>query len=109
MVPHLQRILAAPEIDGIVIHPAMVYEPDGGVFYRFARDALEREAIRVVESESVRWPLVHSEDLAKLYLLALERAPAGSSYLGAAIEGVCVGRIARAYAKRFGAARQGAG
>jgi len=102
MVPHLQRILAAPEIDGMVIHPAMVYEPDGGVFYRFARDALEGEAIRVVESESVRWPLVHNEDLAKLYILALERAPAGSSYLGAAIEGVCVGRIARAYAKRFG-------
>ena len=32
MVPHLQRILAAPEIDGMVIHPAMVYEPDGGVY-----------------------------------------------------------------------------
>jgi nucleoside-diphosphate-sugar epimerase len=102
MVPHLQRILAAPEVDGIVIHPAMVYAPGGGVFHRFARDALEHAAIRVVESESVRWPLVHSEDLADLYVLALERAPAGSSYLGAAIEGLAVGRIARAFAKRFG-------
>jgi nucleoside-diphosphate-sugar epimerase len=102
MVPHLQRILAAPEIAGIVIHPAMVYEPDGGVFYRFARNAVEQDAIRVVESEEVRWPLVHSEDLASLYILALERAPAGSSYLGAAIEGFPVGRIARAFTKRFG-------
>jgi hypothetical protein len=25
MVPHLLRILEAPEVDGIVIHPAMVY------------------------------------------------------------------------------------
>jgi nucleoside-diphosphate-sugar epimerase len=35
-------------------------------------------------------------------VLALERAPARSSYIGAAIEGFPVGRIARAFAKRFG-------
>jgi nucleoside-diphosphate-sugar epimerase len=102
MVPQLRRILEAPEVDGIVIHPAMVYTPGGGVFYRFAQDAVERDAIRMVESEAVRWPLVHSEDLATLYALALEKAPARSSYIGAAIEGFAVGRIARAFAKRFG-------
>jgi nucleoside-diphosphate-sugar epimerase len=102
MVPQLRRILQAPEVDGIVIHPAMVYTPRGGVFQRFAHEAVEQDAIRVVGSEDVRWPLVHSEDLADLYSLALERAPAGSSYLGAAIEGLAVGRIARAFAKRFG-------
>jgi nucleoside-diphosphate-sugar epimerase len=106
MVPQLQRILEACEVDGIVIHPAMVYEPAGGVFLRFARDAVERNAVRVVESEAVRWPLVHSEDLATLYALALEKAPARSSYIGAAIEGLAVGRIARAFAKRFGTRRQ---
>jgi nucleoside-diphosphate-sugar epimerase len=107
ILPHLQRILAAPEIDGIVIHPAMVYEPTGGVFLRFARDAVERDAIRLVEREDVRWPLVHSQDLADLYALALEHAPARSSYIGAAIEGLDVGRIARALAKRFGTRRAG--
>ena len=61
-----------------------------------------RKAIRVVESEEIRWPLVHREDLAHLYALALERAPARSSYIGAAIDGLAVGRIARAFAKRFG-------
>jgi nucleoside-diphosphate-sugar epimerase len=106
MVPHLRRILAAPEIDGIVIHPAMVYEPDGGVFLRFARDAVERDAIRVVENGQVRWPLVHSEDLATLYALALRDAPPGSSYIGAAVEGLAVGRIISAFAKRFGTRRQ---
>jgi nucleoside-diphosphate-sugar epimerase len=102
MVPHLQRVLGTPGIDGIVIHPAMVYEPTGGVFLHFAKDASERDAIRVVESEAVRWPLVHSEDLATLYALALEAAPSRSSYIGAAVEGLAVGRIARALAKRFG-------
>jgi nucleoside-diphosphate-sugar epimerase len=106
MVPNLRRVLDAPGIDGIVIHPAMVYEPGGGVFRRFARDARQRDAICVVGSEAVRWPLVHSEDLATLYALALENAPARSSYIGSAIEGLAVGRIARAFAARFGTRHQ---
>jgi nucleoside-diphosphate-sugar epimerase len=67
---------------------------------------IESEAVRVVGSEAVRWPLVHSEDLAALYGLALEDAPSGSSYIGAAIEGLAVGRIARAFARRFGNRRE---
>jgi nucleoside-diphosphate-sugar epimerase len=106
MVPNLQRVLAAPGIDGIAIHPAMVYTPQAGVFDRFAREANAGEAVRVVESEAIRWPLVHSEDLANLYALALERASPGSAYIGAAIEGLAVGRIARAFARRFGTRHQ---
>jgi len=103
MVPNLRRVLAARAVDGIVIHPAMVYTPDGGVFRRFARDAAEGRVSRVVASEHVRWPLVHADDLASLYALALERAAPQSSYIGAAIEGFAVGRIARAFARRVGA------
>lgn len=106
MVPQLRRILESREVDGIVIHPAMVFTAAGGVFSRFARDAVERDAIGIVAGEDVRWPLVHAEDLAELYVLALERAPARSSYIGAAIEGFPVGRIARAFAKRFGTRQQ---
>jgi nucleoside-diphosphate-sugar epimerase len=106
MILSLRRVLDTPGIDGIVIHPAMVYEPAGGVFQRFAREAREQNAIRVVQSEAVRWPLVHSADLAILYALALEKAPAQSSYIGAAIEGFAVGRIARAFAQRFGTRQQ---
>jgi nucleoside-diphosphate-sugar epimerase len=102
MVPQLQRILTSPDIEGIAVHPAMVYEAEGGVFHRFAREAHDGEVVRIVESEAVRWPLVNSEDLATLYALALERAPAGSSYIGATIEGFPVGRIARAFTRRFG-------
>jgi hypothetical protein len=49
-----------------------------------------------------RSPLVHSEDLASLHGLVLEHNATRSSYIGAAIEGLEVGRIARAFAKRFG-------
>src|SRR5438445_5150671 len=86
MVPHLARVLAAPGIDGVVIHPAMVHAGAGGAFSRFAREAVARDAIRVVGSEAVRWPLVHRDDLAALYALALEQARSGASYIGAAVE-----------------------
>lgn len=104
MVPHLQRVLESRDIDGIVIHPAMVYGGDGGVFRRFEQDARECRTIRVVGSEAVRWPLVHCDDLADLYALALERAAPQSTYLGVATEGVPVGKIARAVARRVGVA-----
>ena len=106
MVPHLARVLAAGEVDGVVIHPAMVYAADGGVFDRFAREAATRSAVRVVGSETVRWPLVHRDDLATLYALAIERAPARSTWIGAANDGVTVGRIARAFAQRFATRNQ---
>jgi nucleoside-diphosphate-sugar epimerase len=105
MEPQLARVLAEPGISGIVIHPAMVYANAGGVFSRFAREAAAGGPIRLVGSEAVRWPLVHGDDLAALYALALERAPAGESYIGAAIEAFPVERIARAFAKRFDAPR----
>jgi nucleoside-diphosphate-sugar epimerase len=101
-VAHGRIVLNAPDIHSVVIHPGMVYVPTGGVFSRFHADAIGRPAVRVVGGEHVRWPLVHSEDLASLYCLALERSPPGESYLGTAIEGLAVGRIARAYSMRFG-------
>jgi nucleoside-diphosphate-sugar epimerase len=107
MVPHAQRVLASPEVHGVVVHPGMVYgDGGGGVFRRFAREAVGRPAIRVVGSADVRWPLVHCDDLAALYALALERAPAGESYLGVAVDGMAVGRISGAFARRFGTPSQ---
>ncbi len=102
MVPHLQRVLESEGVAPIVIHPAMVYEPAAGVFAQFVAEARKRRAIRVVGGEHVRWPLVHREDLANLYALALERGTSRTSYIGAAIPGLPVGRLARAIAQRFG-------
>lgn len=104
MVPSLRRVLEHPRVHGIVIHPGMVHDTLGGVFAGFARDAERHGPIRVVGGPHVRWPLVHRDDLAVLYALALERARAKSSYLGVANEGIPVGRIAGAFARRNGSA-----
>ena len=99
---HIRRILETPGIEPVIIHPAMVYTGDAGVFSGFARDAMAGKPIRIVGSANVRWPLVHSDDLADLYVLALERGMARESYIGSAIDGLRVGRIAQAFARRYG-------
>ena len=48
---------------------------------------------------SARWPAVHTLDAARLYRLALERAPAGARLHGAAEEGVPFRSIAEAIAR----------
>lgn len=106
-VSQIRRILDFSGVEPLIIHPAMVYEGQGGVFSSFARDAIERRAIRIVGGEGVRWPLVHSEDLASLYALVLETGVIGASYIGSAIDGLAVGRIARAFAQRFGGVDRG--
>jgi nucleoside-diphosphate-sugar epimerase len=102
MVEGLNRVLSAPKLRGMVLHPAMVYEAGGGVLSRFVADARERGRVRVVGDEGIRWPLVHRDDLAALYVLMLERGRAGDLYNGTALAGVPVGRIARAIARRWG-------
>ncbi|HVT69830.1 MAG TPA: SDR family oxidoreductase [Trebonia sp.] len=49
-----------------------------------------------------RWPAVHTLDLARLYRLALEKAPAGSQLPAAAEEGVPVREIAAAIGRHLG-------
>jgi len=49
-----------------------------------------------------RWPAVHTLDLAVLYRLALENAPAGAQLLGAAEPGIPVRDIAAAIGRRMG-------
>jgi nucleoside-diphosphate-sugar epimerase len=100
-VEHIDRIRTTAGIWPIVIHPAMVYERSSGVFARNYKEASSGRPVSVVGSEHVRWPLVHNEDLAVLYRMALERASPGESFLGCAIPGLEVGKIARAFARRF--------
>jgi nucleoside-diphosphate-sugar epimerase len=104
MVPNLRRVLASESVHGLVVHPAMVHTDAGGVFERFARDAASRPAVRVVGGPDVRWPLVHRDDLGRLYVAVAHRGVPGSSYNAAAVEGLPVGAIARAFAARFGTA-----
>jgi nucleoside-diphosphate-sugar epimerase len=59
-----------------------VYGRGGGIPKSFADSARNEGSARFVGKGENRWPFVHVDDLADLYLLALERAPAGTLLLG---------------------------
>ncbi|HEU0193433.1 MAG TPA: NAD-dependent epimerase/dehydratase family protein [Gaiellales bacterium] len=72
-----ELVAAAPEVRTVVIRPGMVYGRGGGPLNQFAAMAADGHPRHVGDGEN-HWTLVHVDDLAELYLLALESAPAGT-------------------------------
>jgi nucleoside-diphosphate-sugar epimerase len=68
------------DVRTIVIRPALVYGRGGSIPRMFAQSARETGATRYVGDGQNRWPFVDVDDLAQLYVLALEKAPPGSLY-----------------------------
>jgi nucleoside-diphosphate-sugar epimerase len=77
-----QMVLAsAPTgVRSIVIRPGVVYGRGGGIPADFVKSARETGAARYVGTGENRWPMVHVDDLAELYVLALQRAPSGTIF-----------------------------
>jgi len=87
----------------VVIRPAIVYGRAGGIPAGFVDSARKEGAARYVGTGENRWPFVHVDDLADLYLLALERAPAGSLLLGVSGPSHPVREVAAAASRGAGA------
>lgn len=105
------RVLEAANrgIRTVVIRPAIVYGRGGGIPAGFVESARKEGAARYVGSGENRWPFVHVDDLADLYLLALERAPAGSLLLGVHGPSRSVRDVAAAASRGAGAGGRTAG
>jgi len=101
------RVLASAGrgVRSVVIRPAIVYGRGGGIPAGFRDSARKDGAARFVGSGQNRWPMVHVDDLADLYLLALERAPAGTLLLAASGPAHPVKELAAAASR--GAGRSG--
>jgi len=99
------RVLAAAKrnVRSIVIRPAIVYGRGGGIPAGFADSARTEGAARFVGTGENRWPFVHVDDLADLYLAALERAPAGTLLLATTGPSVAVREVAEAASRGAGA------
>jgi len=90
-------------IRSVVIRPAIVYGRGGGIPAGFVDSARKEGAARYVGTGKNRWPLVHVDDLADLYLLALEKAPPGTLLLGVSGPSRPVSEIATAASRGAGA------
>ena len=102
MVENGGRVLAARHLDAMIVHPAMVYDREGGALARLVAGARDRGRVEIWGSPDTRWPVVHRRDLAAAYRLVLEGGAPSEAYCVAAEEGVPVGRIADALGRRFG-------
>ncbi|SCX29226.1 hopanoid-associated sugar epimerase [Agrobacterium sp. DSM 25558] len=81
-----QRVLGADGVRSSVISPALVYGRGDSLLHLVAngpRVGKEEQSLLVVGGGQHHWGNVHVDDLAKLYLFALEKAPAGTYLIGA--------------------------
>jgi nucleoside-diphosphate-sugar epimerase len=99
------RVLEAAKqgIRSVVIRPAIVYGRGGGIPAGFVDSARQQGAARYVGTGDNRWPFVHVDDLADLYLLALEKAPPGTLLLAVSGPSYPVRDVAAAASRGAGA------
>jgi nucleoside-diphosphate-sugar epimerase len=73
--------LGAHEVDVVILRPGMVYGEHRGILGGWFAEANESHTVTYPGDGSQRWSLVHRDDVADAYALALEHAPAGERYL----------------------------
>jgi nucleoside-diphosphate-sugar epimerase len=103
--PHEQLALEAQKdgIRAVVVRPGIVYGgARGGIPAGFFGTAMKSGAAQVVGDGSNVWPMVHIDDLAELYVRAVERAPAGSIFFAVDGSQHTAQQVAEAAAKAAG-------
>jgi nucleoside-diphosphate-sugar epimerase len=98
-------------VQGIVLRPAIVYGHaygrDGSLVAAFAQSAREHGAARMIGDGANRWTFVHLDDLAALYVRALQEAAAGTLLFAAHGAAIRVRDVAEAASRAAGADGKG--
>ncbi|MGW7453100.1 SgcJ/EcaC family oxidoreductase [Streptomyces sp. NPDC054787] len=99
-----QRVLAeaAEGVRAVVVRPGIVYGRGGGIPAILVERAREQGVPEYYGEEGVRWPMVHVDDLAELFVAAVERAEAGTVWHGVGESAVPVRDLARAAGRAVG-------
>ncbi|WP_134656305.1 NAD-dependent epimerase/dehydratase family protein [Streptomyces sp. H23] len=106
-VPLATRVRAAQGVRTSVVAPAVVYGHGGGLLNLVAagpRTAGATPALTMIGHGDQHWTTVHVDDLAELYVLALEKAPAASYFVGASGENPTVRELTEAVSRSVGMA-----
>lgn len=106
-VPLARLVRDARDVRTSVIAPAVVYGHGGGLLNLVAagpRTGGNTPSLTMIGAGDQHWGTVHVDDLADLYVLALEKAPAGSYFLGASGVNPTVREITEAVSHSVGLA-----
>jgi nucleoside-diphosphate-sugar epimerase len=90
-----------PGFRAIIVRPGFVYGNGNGIYALLLDLADSYGCLRVPGSGAQRWPLVHVEDIARLYVLIVARGENGV-YHGVGERAVCVRDFAQAAADEAG-------
>ncbi|MFF3256398.1 NAD-dependent epimerase/dehydratase family protein [Actinacidiphila glaucinigra] len=104
-VPIAERVLAAEGVRTAVVAPALVHGHGGGLLNLVAagpRTMGNTPALTMIGHGEQHWSTVHVDDLAALYVRALESAPAGSYFIGASGVNPTVREITEAVSRSVG-------
>ncbi|MFT3694527.1 MAG: NAD-dependent epimerase/dehydratase family protein [Kofleriaceae bacterium] len=99
-IPGEQEVLAA---GGIVIRPAIVHGHGKGIPAMMVGAAKKDKRVTVIGDGTNKWPTVHTDDLAELYALLIEKGERGTIYNGTSGEHETVEQLGKLVAKRFNA------
>jgi len=95
--------LAAHEVEVMVLRPAMVYGEHRGILGGWFAEAHDAHTVTYPGDGSQHWSLVHRDDVADAYALALEHGAPGERYLLADESRHTVRELAEAVAHATGA------
>lgn len=94
-----QRLLES-DVKASVIQPAIVYGRGKGIPAMLAGgERADDGTLTLIGSGDQHWTTVHVDDLADLYLLALDKAPGGQAYIGASGQNPTVRELGEAAAE----------
>ena len=95
--------LADDEVAVVVVRPALVYGETRGILGGLFAEARAHRTVTIPGAGSQHWPLVHRDDLAEAYRLALEYARGGERFVLADESMHTAGEIGEAVARVTGA------
>lgn len=101
-----QKVVAAAQqgVASVVLRPVIVYGGAEGIIENLIQQAQKTARVNYIDGGQNYWSLVHIDDLAELYVLAIEKAQPGALY-NASTEFLPAKEIAELVAKVAGAAQ----
>jgi len=102
MAETIRTLSHGTDLNLVVIHPALVCSLTEGPIARMTKALKDGEPFRTAAQPETMWPLVEANDLAALYVLALQQARFRMTLLASSIQGISVGHLAAHISARHG-------